>query len=509
MGRRRLRTVSADELAHSRAHFLEAIRDDGAVCLECGGVFRALPYHVWWHGGTSAEYRAKWGYSPSNSLMIPPLVEKLRERALARNFAASAPPGALERARAVLRERRPRQSREARLAKAEITRARRASGWRPHEKRRKVDDVTLRGLVEEGLTIGQIAARTGVWYGTAWRHIRRLGLVSPAIAPRGPTVSTAELLALCRAGFAVKEIAARTGLAVGALKDRFRRLRRRGVLVPDESRARREAITKEILALARGGLKGWQIAARLGLTARTVWYRLRALRARGLAPPGPRQVTDEEVLALARAGMRPREIGRRVGLTHAGVLARLRALRRRGLAVPPPSGPLPNARRRVSDEELIPLARAGLGVGEIAARVALAPNSVGDRIRRLRRRGLLPPDEALARRAALTAELLALRRAGLPTEEIAARTGLAAKAVRDRLRWVRRCGAAVPPPPTRTRVSDEQVLALCRAGLSTQQIAARTRMTPHAVSARVRLLRRRGLVPEGISAPAAPARKRA
>ncbi len=230
MGRRRLRTVSAGELAHYRAHFLEAVREDGMVCLECGSILRALPHHVWMHGMTIDEYKAKWGYKRTNPLTVPALVENMRQRALAINLAGYAPPDALEKGREALLRLKPQHRLEARLAKGAVTRSRHASGWRPHEKLQKVDATTLRALVGEGLTILQIAARLGMAYTSVKKRIHRLGLTSPAIAPRVRRASDAELLTLRREGLLLREIAARTGMRAAAVGKRLRRLRRRGLL---------------------------------------------------------------------------------------------------------------------------------------------------------------------------------------------------------------------------------------------------------------------------------------
>ena len=100
MMRRRSRRAA---LAYYRTHFLEALLDDGIVCLECGAVRRSLPHHVGVHGLRADEYRARWGYNRKNPLMVPGLVQ--RKRRLARRFglAGFAPPGA-----ALWCQRRPR-----------------------------------------------------------------------------------------------------------------------------------------------------------------------------------------------------------------------------------------------------------------------------------------------------------------------------------------------------------------------------------------------------------------
>ena len=120
--------VSAHELAHYRAHFLEAVREDGIVCLECGNILRALPHHVWMHGMTIDDYKAKWGYKRANPLTVPALIEKMRQRALAINLAGYAPPDALEKGRQALLRLKLQHRLETRLAKGAVTRSRHASG---------------------------------------------------------------------------------------------------------------------------------------------------------------------------------------------------------------------------------------------------------------------------------------------------------------------------------------------------------------------------------------------
>ena len=59
-------------------------------------------------------------------------------------------------------------------------------------------------------------------------------------------------------------------------------------------------------------------------------------------------------------------------------------LRNIGLSIPPASGLRPNANRKVSDEEIIALARSRLTVQEIAAKVGISKKNVHARLKALR-----------------------------------------------------------------------------------------------------------------------------
>ena len=426
-------SVSAQELEYYRAHFLEARREDGVVCLECGAVYKSLGRHIITHGVTLDDYREKWGYNRGTALMAPALREAHRERALARDFGSMGPPDSRLKALEARRRFTPPYRLESRLALRAAQKARAAAGaghpqW-------KVEDETLRRLVGEGLTFREIAARTRVSYSTARQRIRALGLVSPAITPRVRKVDDATLLALCEAGLGNRDIAARTGMTVSAVRSRLDRLRGRGIAVPEPAGPGptpwRRMTDEELLALVGGGVRASEIAARVGVSPASVWARLRALRACALLPARPRRrVSDEEFRALVLEGLTRRQIAARTGLDYSTVRARLGAL---GLVTPS-----------------------------------------------------LPPD----RRRTPSAELLALRQAGLSNTEIAARTGMSVPAVRQRLRLLRRKGATVPPlpgpgPNARPRVSDDERVPLAQAGLRPAEIAARVGIGPSSLRTRL------------------------
>ena len=283
------RSVSAQDLDYYRTHIREAIREDGVVCLECGRLCRAMGNHVRTHGLSLNDYREKWGYNQGRAFVAPDLRQRLRELALARGFGKDTPPDLWRRAQEVLRHSPPRHRREARLNQAEAARARHAAGWRPTNKRVKVSEETLRALVAEGLTLAQIAARTGLSYGHAARRVRELGLVHPGIVRRRLRTTDAELVALREAGLWTHQIAARTGMRPEAVQKRLDNLRRRGATVPipqgPRPNARRRVNDDDLLALAREGLRAREIAGRVGLRKNSVKFRLQALRRRGLLPP--------------------------------------------------------------------------------------------------------------------------------------------------------------------------------------------------------------------------------
>jgi transposase len=392
---RRRRSVSDLELDYYRSHFLEAIREDGVVCLECGVLLLALARHITRHGMTLDDYKEKWGYNKGRGLVAPSVSSVLRGHALARNLGGHYSPELTRKALESNRGR-PRPVRlEARLIRRAVTQNRSAAGWRLPPRPKKVDDDTMRALVAEGLSKRQIANRTGAHPVTVSRRLRALGLERPV----EPRVTEAELLAFCRAGLWQGEIAARTGLGVKAVNKRLWRLRRRGITIPRPTgpvpSGRRQVGDDQLLALAREGLGATEIAGRVALHPSNVWRRLNGLRRRGLLAPRQsletRQDIDARILALCQAGVSNREIATRTDLTLGVARNQIRRLRQQGIIVPGRSAWPPKPRPRVTEEELIPLVQAGFRWADIAAQLGISRSQVAVRLRRLRRLGLLPP----------------------------------------------------------------------------------------------------------------------
>lgn len=266
-----------------------------------------------------------------------------------------------------------------------------------------------------------------------------------------------------------------------------------------------------------------EIAARTGMTEPTVRRRLRAM---GIEPPRRRPpVPAARLLALRRQGLWSAEIARRVGLTAGNVNRRLRELRRRGVKVPPAAGPRPSGTRRVTDDELVGLARRGLDIRAIARRKAVHPETIRRRLKRLRERGVLPrstshaardPRRTARRRAAarlqrrrrrvrrrrITARdraIVRLARWRLWPSQIAERLGLDGHSVRKRLGELRRRGVRMPRPagkqPNAARkVTDEQLVTFLRQGLRAIEIAERVGQTRISVYRRLRQLLKNGLI---------------
>jgi len=209
-------------------------------------------------------------------------------------------------------------------------------------------------------------------------------------------------------------------------------------------------------------------------------------------------VSTEQLLRLSRRGFRPAQIADRSGLPRGAVYLRLRRLRQRGLL--PPTAP-PTARE--PNRTILELCRAGLWPGEIAARTGIPARAISHRLSKLRRRGVGVPMPAGPRpahnRRVTDEELLAFIHTGLRPAEIAAGCGMATMAVYARLRALRRRGllAGLPPPlPRRGRkgkpYTDEQILSLARLGLRGPHIARHLGISRATVGRRLRELRQRG-----------------
>ncbi len=213
------------------------------------------------------------------------------------------------------------------------------------------------------------------------------------------------------------------------------------------------------------------------------------------------KVTDSDLLALRQQGLWNREAAQRLGISRRTVHKRLARLARRGIAVPPPVGPRPNPWRKVTDEQVLTLARQGHSARAMAAQLGITGTHVHRRLRLLRQRGLLPPmSPREARRDAIDRQILALRETGLWSRQIAARVGLTMGTVNERLQRLRERGVPVPlargPRPHALRkVTDDQLIALTQAGRRPAEIAAEVGLARNSVYRRLQSLRRGGWLP--------------
>ena len=278
-------------VGYYRAHFLESIRPDGVVCLECGKLRKTLGSHMLLaHEMTLDDYREKWGFNRQTSFLAASTAAKFRHRALKRNFGAHGSAETLAKARAARRWHHIRLRPEARLQRSESKKALWASGWQPR-RTLKVDDRTLRRLAKKDLDLRRIARQAGISVRQLRRRLQALGLLPPA--RRRWRVDRQRILALRRRGFWPLEIARRMGITGYLVGKTLRFFRRQGIEVPTPRRPRptwnRRIHTDVFLRAFRRGGTTAEIAARLGVsrgyvTAKT-WY----LRRRGRLAPAPRR----------------------------------------------------------------------------------------------------------------------------------------------------------------------------------------------------------------------------
>jgi len=272
-------------VAYYRAHFLESLRPDGIVCLECGKLRKTLGTHViFTHEMSLDGYREKWGFNRQTVFVAASTAAKLRRLALARKLGTYGSGANLAKARAARRWDEPWRL-QARIEASEAKKRLYASGWQPR-RYRKVDDRTLRRLAKEGLNLKRIARKARLSVDQTRTRLQALGLLPPHRRRR--LIDRRLILPLRRQGLWPLEIARRLRIKPQYVRKTLWQLRRQGVTIPTPSRPR--PITSRLVtddaflrAFRRGGSTA-QIARRLGVTRGYVigktWY----LRRRRLIP---------------------------------------------------------------------------------------------------------------------------------------------------------------------------------------------------------------------------------
>ena len=98
------------------------------------------------------------------------------------------------------------------------------------------------------------------------------------------------------------------------------------------------------------------------------------------------KITDVErrILSLREKGLWASEIAAILGMKVSSIHDRFERLRKIGLSILSASGLRPNANRKVSDEEIIALARSRFTMQEIAAKVGISKPSLHARLKALK-----------------------------------------------------------------------------------------------------------------------------
>ena len=228
------RVVVVRNLPYYRTRIREVIDEDTIICLECGGLYQALPNHLrLTHELPVEEYKAKWGYNRSTGLYCRALSAKFQARAQAVGLGQR---GTRERAKKAsdAQQRGYALRTEGKLRQAES----KATGRWCHPWQKLSDEEVIR-LSLQGLGPSEIVERTGVHPRRLRAKLERLrarGVVLPRPQPRwrppNRKVTDEAILAGMAQGYTLKAIAERTGVSRRAITLRVARLRARGLLGP-------------------------------------------------------------------------------------------------------------------------------------------------------------------------------------------------------------------------------------------------------------------------------------
>jgi type I restriction enzyme S subunit len=273
-----------------RAHFLESIRRDGIVCLECGKLLKALGSHLRLsHHIALDDYRETWGFNRQTAFVAADTATRLRRLAVKRNLGAHGSAELLAKARAARTRKARVQRPESRVRQSEVKKRLYASGWQPR-RYRKVEDGRLRLLAKRSVDTKTIARKTGLSIDQARRRLQALGVLPPR--QRRRPADRQRILALRSEGLWPLEIARRLHTGPQLVRKILWQFRRQGVPVRTPSGPRpikrREVSDERFLRARRLGGTPAKIAERLAGSRAYVTYKKWYLRRRGLIAPVPR-----------------------------------------------------------------------------------------------------------------------------------------------------------------------------------------------------------------------------
>jgi len=274
-------------VGYYRAHFLESIRRDGVVCLECGKLLKALGSHLrLLHHVALDDYRETWGFNRQTAFVAADTAARLRRLAIKRNLGANGSGELMAKARATRRRKDQVQRLESRVRQSEAKKRLYADGWQPR-RYRKVEDGRLRSLAKRSVDAKTIARKTGLSVDQARNRLQGLGLLPPRQSRR--PADRRRILDLRTKGLWPLEIARRLGIRPQLVRKILWQLRRQRVTVPTPSRPRpnkwRKMSDQRFLRARRLGGTTVQIAKRLCVSRAYVIRKTWHLRRRGLIAP--------------------------------------------------------------------------------------------------------------------------------------------------------------------------------------------------------------------------------
>ena len=155
-----------------------------------------------------------------------------------------------------------------------------------------------------------------------------------------------EVLELLQKGLTQTEIGKQLGVSDNTISNRIKKMRKRGVEIPERKKTERKKTERKkendekdnkILEMLEEGLTQTEIGKQLGISHTAISNRIRKMRKRGVEIPERKKENDEKdnkILGMLEKGLTQTEIGKQLGVTGPTISDRIKKMRKRGVEIP-------------------------------------------------------------------------------------------------------------------------------------------------------------------------------
>ena len=197
-----------------------------------------------------------------------------------------------------------------------------------------------------------------------------------------------KILKMLKKGLNQTQIANELDISNGSISIRIKRMKERGVVIPNDKTIKNNEIDNQIIELLKEGLTQNDIASKLGLTYGQMIYRLKKIRERGLLITNKKKIDNNEILELINKGLNKTQIAQKMGVKRSTISLRIKKMKERGVYIPENNEPLDQ-----KDNKIIELSEKGLTQAKISEMLGVSQQTIHNRIKKMKNLGIKIPDQ--------------------------------------------------------------------------------------------------------------------
>ena len=273
----------------------------------------------------------------------------------------------------------------------------------PNTKER-VSDEDILALRRKGLKMNEIAKLLNTSPATVSRRLsnmRERGINFPISVGEKSDINS-KIIELKVEGVSQKEIAKKLNITQSSVSLRLKTMRKNGVPI-EAPKSESKKIDEKIISLRENGMRNEEIAIELNLSHSTIVHRIKRMKDRGIIIPNVKRKTKEVIIdyakieELKKQGLFYEQIADKLGVSVERISKAVQELKEKGIEFPEEK-----VGTNSIDKKIIELRRKNATIEEISTEVGITKIAIYQRIRKMKKSGIEVPESAYrARRSDL------------------------------------------------------------------------------------------------------------